>query len=146
MFGAGVTQNLWNRLRALPTNSKKHGSTTMCRSRRGRGNRAQLSEWKSWVDANQRTRVRLSYNANQSFYQRTSRLPGPLRRKLGIRDGDPLDANIEAGRIVLTPRKHRPHRVKIVTDSTTGLPVLSADPDAPVLSSKEVQEILANFP
>ena len=73
-------------------------------------------------------------------------LPGPLRRKLGIRAGDPLDANIEAGRIVLTPRRGRPHKVKIVTDPITGLPVLSAGPDAPILSSKEVQEILATFP
>jgi AbrB family looped-hinge helix DNA binding protein len=73
-------------------------------------------------------------------------LPGPLRRKLGILAGDPLDANIEAGRIVLTPRKKRPHNVRIITDPVTGLPVLSAGTDAPVLSSKEVAEILANFP
>lgn len=73
-------------------------------------------------------------------------LPGPLRRRLGIRAGDPLEANIEAGRIVLTPRRKRPRRAKIVTDPTTGLPVLSAGSDAPVLSSKEVEEILTNFP
>jgi AbrB family looped-hinge helix DNA binding protein len=73
-------------------------------------------------------------------------LPGPLRRRLGIRAGDPLEANIEAGSIVLTPRKKRPHQVKIVTDPKTGLPVLRAGPDAPVLSSKEVEEILTNFP
>jgi AbrB family looped-hinge helix DNA binding protein len=73
-------------------------------------------------------------------------LPGPLRRKLGILAGDPLDANIEAGRIVLTPRKKRTHNVRIITDPVTGLPVLSAGTDAPVLSSKEVAEILANFP
>jgi len=73
-------------------------------------------------------------------------LPGPLRRKLGIRAGDPLDAKIEAGRIVLTPRRGRAHKVKIVIDPSTGLPVLSAGPDAPILSSKEVQEILAAFP
>jgi len=46
-------------------------------------------------------------------------LPGPLRRRLGIRAGDPLDANIEAGRIVLTPRKKRRPPVKIVTDPIT---------------------------
>jgi AbrB family looped-hinge helix DNA binding protein len=73
-------------------------------------------------------------------------LPGPLRRRLDIRTGDPLDANIENGRIVLTPRKKRPHRVKLVTDPMTGLPALSAGPNAPTLSSKEVEEILANFP
>jgi AbrB family looped-hinge helix DNA binding protein len=73
-------------------------------------------------------------------------LPGPLRRRLGILAGDPLDANIEAGRIVLTPRKKRPHRAKIIADPVTGLPVLSAGVDAPVFRSKEVEEILANFP
>jgi AbrB family looped-hinge helix DNA binding protein len=73
-------------------------------------------------------------------------LPGPLRRRLGIRAGDSLNANIEAGRIVLTPHKKRPHRVKIIADPVTGLPVLSAGADAPVLSSKEVEDILVNLP
>jgi len=73
-------------------------------------------------------------------------LPGPLRRRLGIRAGDPLDANIEAGCIVLTPRKKRRPPVKIVTDPITRFPVLSAGSDAPVLSSAEVEEILTNFP
>ena len=73
-------------------------------------------------------------------------IPGPLRRRLGIRAGDPLDANIEAGSIVLTPRKVRPRKAKIIADPLTGLPVLSAGDGAPALSSKEVEEILANFP
>jgi AbrB family looped-hinge helix DNA binding protein len=73
-------------------------------------------------------------------------IPGPLRRRLDIRAGDPLDVGIEAGRIVLTPRKQRPRRVKIVTDSITGFPALSAGSDAPKLSSKEVDEILTTFP
>ena len=73
-------------------------------------------------------------------------LPGPLRRRLDIRAGDPLDAEIEEGRIVLTPRRKRPERVRIITDPVTGLPVLSAGPTAPALTSKEVDEILINFP
>lgn len=73
-------------------------------------------------------------------------LPGPLRRRLGICAGDPLEANIQAGSIVLTPRKKRPRKAKIVSDRITGLPVLSVGPDAPALSSKEVEEILTNFP
>lgn len=73
-------------------------------------------------------------------------LPGPIRRRLGIRAGDPLDANIEEGRIVLTPHRKRPRAGKIVTDPVTGLPVLSAGADAPPLTSKEVAEILASFP
>ena len=73
-------------------------------------------------------------------------LPGPIRRRLGIRPGDPLEVNIEEGRIVLTPRRKRSRGGKIVTDPLTGLPVLSAGVDAPVLSSKEVEEILRTFP
>jgi AbrB family looped-hinge helix DNA binding protein len=73
-------------------------------------------------------------------------LPGPIRRRLGIRAGDPLDAEVEAGSIILTPLKKRPHKGRIISDPLTGLPVLSAGADAPVLSSKEVEEILANFP
>ena len=73
-------------------------------------------------------------------------LPGPLRRRLDIRAGDPLEAEIENGRIVLTPRRKRPHPVKLITDPVTGLPVLSAGPKAPQLTSKEVEEILASFP
>ncbi len=73
-------------------------------------------------------------------------LPGPIRRRLGIRAGDPLDANIEAGRIVLTPHQKRRLWARIVSDPVTGLPVLSAGRDAPTLSSKEVAEILAEFP
>ncbi|MGB6474876.1 MAG: AbrB/MazE/SpoVT family DNA-binding domain-containing protein [Candidatus Sulfotelmatobacter sp.] len=73
-------------------------------------------------------------------------LPGPLLRRLGIRAGDALEANIEAGRIVLTPGNKRRHQVKIVTDPATGLPAFSAGPDAPTLTSKDVEEILANFP
>ena len=73
-------------------------------------------------------------------------LPGPLRRRLDIRAGDALDVNVEKGRIVLTPQRRRARRAKLVTDPVTGLPALSAGPGAPILSSKEVAEILANFP
>lgn len=73
-------------------------------------------------------------------------LPGPLRRRLAIRAGDSLEASIEEGRIVLTPSKQRPHPVKMVRDPITELPALSAGAAAPVLTTKEVEEILANFP
>jgi len=73
-------------------------------------------------------------------------LPSPLRRKLGICDGDPLLAKIEGGRIILIPQRKRTQKVKIVKDSITGLPVLSAGSGASILSSKDVQEILADFP
>lgn len=73
-------------------------------------------------------------------------LPGPLRRRLGIQAGDQLGVNVEGGRIVLTPQNKRARRTKIITDPVTGLPVLSAEADAPTLSSKDVEAMLANFP
>ncbi len=73
-------------------------------------------------------------------------LPGPIRRRLNIQAGDPLDANIENGRIVLTPRVKRQHRAKVVIDPVTGFPVLSASANSPTLTGREVDEILANFP
>ena len=73
-------------------------------------------------------------------------LPGPIRRTLGLRTGDPLDAKVEDGAIVLTPRRIRPAKVKIVSDPITGLPVLSVGAKAPLLTSKQVSEILSNFP
>jgi AbrB family looped-hinge helix DNA binding protein len=73
-------------------------------------------------------------------------LPGPIRRRLGIRAGDPLDAEVEAGRIILTPLRKRLPQARIVSDPVTGLPVLTAGSDAPEMSSREVEDILATFP
>ena len=73
-------------------------------------------------------------------------LPGPVRRKLGLQPGDPLDVRTEGGQIVLTPRRTRPQKVNIVIDPVTGLPVLAAGPNAPSLTSKQVREILSDYP
>lgn len=73
-------------------------------------------------------------------------LPAQIRRKLGLRTGDPLETQVEGGRIVLTPRRVRSRKVSIVVDPVTGLPVLSAGLDAPLLHSKEVREIMSEFP
>jgi AbrB family looped-hinge helix DNA binding protein len=73
-------------------------------------------------------------------------LPVKVRRQLGLRAGDPLDVSAEGGRIVLTPQSRRARKAKILVDPVTGLPVLSAGDDAPTLSSKQVSDILAEFP
>lgn len=73
-------------------------------------------------------------------------LPAPIRRKLGLEPGDSLDAEVQGGRVTLTPRKARSRKPRILADPVTGLPVLSAGPDAPVLTSKQVREILDEFP
>lgn len=73
-------------------------------------------------------------------------LPGPLRRKLGIRAGDPLDISVERDRIVLTAPKRKHSTARIIEDPITGLPVIDVGPDAPVLTSKMVREFLVDFP
>jgi AbrB family looped-hinge helix DNA binding protein len=73
-------------------------------------------------------------------------LAGAIRRRLGLRPGDSLDAKVQAGRVVLTPVKTRFSNVTLLVDRITGLPVLSAGLGAPQLSSRQVREILAEFP
>ncbi len=73
-------------------------------------------------------------------------LPKPIRKRMGLRPGDPLDAKIESGRIVLTPRRKRSRKARIVVDPVSGLPMLTADPDEPTLTSEEVAMILAEIP
>ena len=73
-------------------------------------------------------------------------LPGPIRRELGLQPGDSLDAKVQAGRVTLTPRRKRSRQARILIDQITGLPVLSAGPEAPLLTSRQVREILSEFP
>lgn len=72
-------------------------------------------------------------------------LPGPLRRKLGIQAADAMDVSVEAGRIVLMPDRKKAPKARILTDPIMGLPVLSAGKGAPLLRSRDVEEILAGF-
>jgi AbrB family looped-hinge helix DNA binding protein len=73
-------------------------------------------------------------------------LPGPLRRRLGIRAGDPLEISVEKDRIVLTQANKPKYEARIVEDPVTGFTALDLGPDAPVLTSEMVKELLADFP
>lgn len=73
-------------------------------------------------------------------------VPSRIRRKLGLRPGDLLEARVEGEHIVLTPRKVRRQKARIIRDRVTGLPVLTAGPRAAKLTSAEVRDILADFP
>jgi AbrB family looped-hinge helix DNA binding protein len=73
-------------------------------------------------------------------------LPSPLRRKLGIRAGDSLDISVENDRIVLIAPKRKRFTPKIIKDPITGFPVIDAGPDAPILTSEMVRELLKDFP
>jgi len=72
-------------------------------------------------------------------------LAGAIRRRPGLQPGDSLDAKVQAGRVVLTPRKTRFSKATILLDRLTGLPVLCAGLGGPHLSSKQGCEILAEF-
>jgi AbrB family looped-hinge helix DNA binding protein len=73
-------------------------------------------------------------------------LPGPLRRKLGIRAGDTLDIALEQDRIVLTQPERPKFEARIVTDPITGFAAIDVGPDAPILTSEMVRELLKDFP
>jgi AbrB family looped-hinge helix DNA binding protein len=73
-------------------------------------------------------------------------VPKALRERLGLRPGDRLEANEEDGRLILTPRRNRRGRPRIVTDPITGLPALTFGPGAPKLTSEQVAAMLADFP
>jgi AbrB family looped-hinge helix DNA binding protein len=73
-------------------------------------------------------------------------LPVPLRRKLGIRAGDPLDIAIEKDRIVLTQASKPKYEARIVKNPVTGFIALDLGPDAPILTSEMVKELLTDFP
>jgi AbrB family looped-hinge helix DNA binding protein len=73
-------------------------------------------------------------------------LPSRIRRRLGLQPGDSLDAEMDGDRIILIPRRARRGNARIINDEVTGLPVLTAGPDAAQLRSEQVREILADFP
>jgi len=73
-------------------------------------------------------------------------LPKGIRRHMDLRPGDQFETRIEGGRIVLVPKKKRAKIARLVKDPLTGLPMLSAGKNAPILTSEQVAEILSDFP
>ncbi len=73
-------------------------------------------------------------------------LPATVRRKLGIRAGDSLNIAIDNDRIVLSAPKKKKYTARIIEDPLTGLPVIDVGPDAPILTSEMVRELLVDFP
>lgn len=87
-----------------------------------------------------------SYHANEGFNERAGCCPQPYPAQLNLQPGDSLEAKLQGQRIVLTPRRSRPRSAQIIQDPATGLPVLSAGPNVPQLTSAQVRELLAEFP
>ena len=78
-------------------------------------------------------------------------LPAKVRRQLALSAGDSFDirvptSGVEAGNLVLAPRKKRRPKMKIVTDPITGWPMLKGPPGTPKLTSAMVKKLLADFP
>lgn len=73
-------------------------------------------------------------------------IPASLRRRLGIKSGDKLKAEVKNGDIVLSPQRRPMFKTQLITDPITGFPVLTSGPNAPVLTNEMVAEILADFP
>jgi bifunctional DNA-binding transcriptional regulator/antitoxin component of YhaV-PrlF toxin-antitoxin module len=65
---------------------------------------------------------------------------------LGLRPGDALDATVDGDRVILTPCRQHVSKAKIIPHPISGHPVLSAGENAPALTSREVEEFLAEFP
>ena len=73
-------------------------------------------------------------------------VPGSLRSRLGLHPGDAFSIKLDNGSIVLTPLTPRRFAVTIGIDAATHLPVATAERGAPLLTSEEVAELLADFP
>jgi AbrB family looped-hinge helix DNA binding protein len=68
-------------------------------------------------------------------------LPAAMRRKVGLRPGDPVEFKLNSEGIVVAPRKkHKApkSKAKIIKDPVTGLPVLDTVSGAPPLTSEMV--------
>ena len=73
-------------------------------------------------------------------------IPVAVREKLRLRPGDTLETRVEGDHIVLVPDRKRARKGRLIRDPLTGLPVLTAGPGAPRLTSKQVAAMLAEFP
>ena len=75
-------------------------------------------------------------------------VPVLLSRRLGMKPGDRLNADIKDQNIILSPyaEKKKVRKAQIITDPITGLPVIDVGEDAPILTNEMVREMLADFP
>ena len=73
-------------------------------------------------------------------------VPGSVRSRLGLHPGDEFSIKLDNGSIVLTPLTPRRFAVTIGIDAATHLPVATAERGAPLLTSEQVAELLADFP
>lgn len=73
-------------------------------------------------------------------------IPASLNRRLGLKSGDKVEAEVKNGEIVLSRGRKPKFKTRLIKDPITGFPVLTSGPNAPVLTNEWVEEILADFP
>ena len=77
-------------------------------------------------------------------------LPTSLRKRLGIKPGDELRAELQGADILLSrkakPKVKKKYKTQVSTDPITGMAVLVAEKGAPELTNEMVREMLADFP
>lgn len=73
-------------------------------------------------------------------------LPAAVRHKLGLETGASLEVATEDNRIILSRAETPASKAILKTSPITGLPVLSFGRQAPVMTSHQVRELLADFP
>jgi hypothetical protein len=71
---------------------------------------------------------------------RKDELPPPVQR------GSQFDVDADSPRMVPVLLEENASAARIILDPVTGFPVLSAGPDAPILTSVWVEEALSDFP
>ncbi len=84
--------------------------------------------------------------ANRGLREGKVVLPASLRRRLGRKQGDRLNAEVKSGNIVLTPKRKALPKARIIKDPLTGFPISDSGKGAPVLTSEMLAEMLADFP
>ncbi len=73
-------------------------------------------------------------------------IPASLRRRLGLKMGDKLKADVKNGENILSPQRRPKYNTRMITSPITGLPVLTSGPNAPILTNEMVAEMLSDFP
>lgn len=73
-------------------------------------------------------------------------LPQATRRRLGLVPGTKFKCRVAGDEIVLTPQREKRAKPRLVRDRATGLRVTQAPKGAPVVTTEQVQALLADFP
>jgi AbrB family looped-hinge helix DNA binding protein len=73
-------------------------------------------------------------------------IPSSLVEEIACEPGDHIKLDVRAGRIVIMPVTRPRKKARIIVDKLAGIPVLTAGPGAPILTSKYVRDLLEFFP